>query len=89
MVEPFRPSLKELTTETGKEIKDVVDMWLLYHGLRAEKAMHLELPEWTKKYFPNGPLLEASNLVYKILNWNTLLKRLSGGKFPTTTFHDD
>lgn len=81
IVEKFHPILNELTIKTGRPITDVQSMLNLYHGLTAEKSMQLKLPKWTKKFFPDGPLLEAANLVPQICSWNNLLKRLSGGVF--------
>lgn len=71
--------MKKLSNITGRPIKEVLDMWSMYHGLMGEVSMNLTLPEWTKEFFPNGTLLDAAFLEYRLLNWNNKLQRLNGG----------
>ena len=73
--------MEELSLLTGKNISSLPDLLLLYHLLTAELAMNYKLPEWTKQYYPNGKLLDASNLYYEVRSYNKRLRRLNGGLF--------
>ena len=55
-------------------------MYNLYHLFVAQTAMNLTLPEWTKKYFPQGKLLDGTIMEYELFSYNEKLKRLNGGK---------
>ncbi|KAK0164547.1 hypothetical protein PV328_003163 [Microctonus aethiopoides] len=78
-VENYRPLMMNLTDWTGKPINSSIEMLLLYHTLMSESSMGLELPKWTENIFPSGPLLDATILRLKILNYNIKLRRLFSG----------
>ncbi|KAK0182660.1 hypothetical protein PV327_000774 [Microctonus hyperodae] len=78
-VEKYRPLMMNLTYWTGKSINSSTEMLLLYHTLMSEFSMGLELPKWTENIFPSGPLLDATILRLKILNYNMKLRRLFSG----------
>lgn len=73
--------MKELTVITGKKIEDTHHIYQLYHLLVAEKAANLELPLWTKHYFPYGPMRDATLFHYKTMSYNELMKKIRAGKF--------
>lgn len=70
----------ELSKITGLSIKTPDDVQSLYSTLRAESEFGLELPDWTKKYYPNRllPLTEKS---YIYNTYTDELKKLKGGPF--------
>ncbi|XP_051168240.1 venom acid phosphatase Acph-1-like [Leptopilina boulardi] len=70
---------RNLSIWTGKEIKTLHDVALIWVTLETEKFMGLELPEWTKNVYPNGDILNAVVAYFKIMNYGAELKRLNGG----------
>ncbi|XP_043474699.1 venom acid phosphatase Acph-1-like [Leptopilina heterotoma] len=70
---------KQLSEMTGKEIKSLLDVALISGTLDIERHMNLELPEWTRNFYPNGEMLNAVIAYYKIMSYNVDLKRLNGG----------
>lgn len=71
--------MKELTEETGKEIVTIKAIYYLYYLLAAEKSLNLELPEWTHRYFPDGPMRDAVFFYYETMSYSDELKKFSGG----------
>lgn len=71
---------EELTKITGMNIKTPDDVQSLYSTLRAEQEYGLELPQWTKEYYPDRmlPLTEKS-YIYNV--YTDELKKLKGGPF--------
>lgn len=69
-----------LTEFTGKKIKSVLDVEFLYNTLKAEEEMGLELPEWTRKVYPESllPLAEKS---YTVFTHTDGMKQIRGGAF--------
>ncbi|XP_033225863.1 uncharacterized protein LOC117178544 [Belonocnema kinseyi] len=77
-LEPFK---KNLSKWTGKKINSARDMFFIYTTLDVEKHMNLTLPSWTKDIYPDGDLLNATLLQYKIMNYNEKMRRRNGGMF--------
>ncbi|XP_043468547.1 venom acid phosphatase Acph-1-like isoform X2 [Leptopilina heterotoma] len=75
--EDFNDLKIQLSLWTGKEIKSLQDVNLIWVTLETEKSMGLELPEWSKNIYPN--ILTAVIAYYKIMNYNVELRRLNGG----------
>lgn len=70
---------QELTDFTGWNITNLNDVQSLYSTLRAESEYGLELPEWTKPYYPDGILdITEKSFIYNV--YNDELKKLKGGK---------
>lgn len=67
----------QLSLWTGKEIKSLQDVNLIWVTLETEKSMGLELPEWSENIYPQ--ILSAVVAYYKIMNYNLELRRLNGG----------
>ena len=76
----FAPLMRELAVHMGREVNDTSTIYYLYLTLKAESSMGLELPEWTKKYFPDGPLNDVALFQYDVQSFTPLLKRLNGGR---------
>lgn len=72
--------MKELSVITGENITNTKPIYEMYHLLRAETSGGLELPSWTKDYYPDGPMLDAALFHYQTMSYNKFLKKLSGGK---------
>lgn len=79
--------LENLTKITGLDIKTPDDVQSLYSTLKAEKEFGLNLPDWTKNYFPDKlqPLTDKS---YIYNAYNSELKRLKGGVFVKKAISD-
>lgn len=73
--------MERLSNLTGKEIKSMRDVLILYSTLDCENSMHLPIPEWAKEYLKNGELAKVGNFQVELRNYNKLLKKLNGGKF--------
>lgn len=70
----------ELTNITELSVKTPDDVQSLYSTLKAEEEFGLELPEWTKLYYPYR-LQELTDLSYILNVYNDELKKLKGGPF--------
>lgn len=77
----FDELMRNLYDLTGREMKDSGDIIHIYHTLTAEMSMGLPLPEWTKPYYPNGPLINGSLFYYKSRSYTPKLRKLNGGMF--------
>ncbi|XP_065086234.1 venom acid phosphatase Acph-1 [Ochlerotatus camptorhynchus] len=69
-----------LTLITGMNIKTPDDVQSLYSTLKAESEFGLQLPEWTKDYYPEK-MLPLTTLSYVLNVYNDELKKLKGGPF--------
>ncbi|KAF5290069.1 hypothetical protein FQA39_LY14850 [Lamprigera yunnana] len=69
-----------LAEHTGKVIKDFEDVQDIYTTLMAEEAYGLQLPSWTKDFYPNQ-MTEATIFSYVLNSYNDKLNRLKGGVF--------
>lgn len=78
-IEKFKPLMERLSNLTGKEIKSMRDVLILYSTLDCENSMHLPIPEWAKEYLKNGELAKVGNFQVELRNYNKLLKKLNGG----------
>lgn len=86
MINEFKPTMEQLTKLTGMQINTTYDLYNLFLTFMAESSMGLSLPEWTEDYFcPDSvdhekyALYRAALLEYKIMSYNTELKKLNGG----------
>ena len=73
--------MKNLTVLTGREISDSKSMYFLHHTFTSQQAMNLTLPEWSKPYFPVGPLTDATLFHYDVQSYTPLLKKINGGNY--------
>uniref|UniRef100_A0A336L3V8 CSON004417 protein n=1 Tax=Culicoides sonorensis TaxID=179676 RepID=A0A336L3V8_CULSO len=80
IMERNKPLFDELTNITGLHIKTPDDVQSLYSTLKAEEEFGLDLPQWTKLYFPYR-LQELTDLSYTLNVHNDELKKLKGGPF--------
>ncbi|XP_051158223.1 venom acid phosphatase Acph-1-like [Leptopilina boulardi] len=78
-IEKFQPLMDRLTKLTGKEIKSMRDVLILYSTLDCENSMNLTIPEWGKEYLNNGQLSAVGNFQVELRNYNKMLKKLNGG----------
>jgi prostatic aicd phosphatase len=79
--------MEELTNFTGIPIKTPDDVQSLYSTLKAEVEFPLELPSWTKEYFPHR-MQNLTDWSYVINAYNGILKRLKGGVFVKKALSD-
>lgn len=70
----------ELTAHTGFPVKTPDDVQSLYSTLRAETEYGLQLPKWTKEYFPDK-LTNLTDLSYIYNIYTDELKQLKAGPF--------
>lgn len=71
--------MRNLSIETGREVKNTNDIYFLWFALMSEYAMNLTLPSWVYPVFPTGKLLDGINLEYEIFSYNDEMRRLNGG----------
>ncbi|XP_049806282.1 venom acid phosphatase Acph-1-like [Schistocerca nitens] len=67
-----------LTQITGLSIQNPDDVQSLYSTLKAEEEFSLQLPEWTKEYYPHkmAPITAYS---FTLNGYNRVLQKLKGG----------
>ncbi len=71
---------KELTHFSGMDIKRPEDVESLYSTLRAETEYGLDLPDWTRNYYPDKLLnLTINSLIYNV--YTDELKKIKAGPF--------
>lgn len=80
IMERSKSLFDELTNITELSIKSPDDVQSLYSTLKAEEEFGLELPAWTKLYYPYR-LQELTDLSYILNVYNDELKKLKGGPF--------
>ncbi|KAL6259993.1 hypothetical protein P5V15_009901 [Pogonomyrmex californicus] len=68
----------ELSNFTGLSITTVDDVSSIYATLTAEKHMNLDLPEWTKNYYPDK-FIPLTLLELQLNTYNDEFRRLKGG----------
>lgn len=78
---------ENLTKITGLKIESPDDVQSLYSTLKAEKEYGLELPSWTREYYPDK-LQYLTDKSYIINAYNDELKKLKGGVFVKKLFGD-
>lgn len=81
----FKELMEKLTTITGNEISSVEQIWDLYHLFAAQQSAKLQLPEWTKKYYPYGSIQCGTLSHYEIMSFDKELKKFSGGTYVIRT----
>lgn len=71
---------RELTQLTGMDVKTPDDVQSLYSTLRAETEYGLELPDWTRDYYPDKLLnLTRLSVIYNV--YTDEMKKLKAGPF--------
>jgi len=78
-IDQFKDLMSNLTKLTGKEVKTVEDLYLLYQTFLAESSLGLIIPEWAYDYFPYGPLLDGIVALYNISNFTPYMRKLYNG----------
>lgn len=74
-----RHIFRYVSNHTGREYRTLSDMFGLYQTLTAEQTLNLPLPEWTNSVWPeNVTYFAVKQCEYE--NYNSLMKRLNGGK---------
>lgn len=76
--EYYEDLFRSLSEHSGLKIETVVDSVQLYGTLHVEALHELQLPSWTKKYYPE-PLKEIAEFAFKLPAQNTQLRRLRCG----------
>ncbi|CAD7077103.1 unnamed protein product [Hermetia illucens] len=87
VIDKYRPMMKQLEKITGMKIKTPEDVGSLFSTLKAEQEYGLELPPWTKEYFPDK-LIELSELSYIYNVYTDELQRVKGGPFLKKMFKE-
>lgn len=82
-----KPLLDELSQITGLDIKTPDDVQSLYSTLKAEEGYGLQLPEWSKKYYPEK-LQNLTDESYILNVYTDELKLLKGGPFLKKTLKE-
>ncbi|XP_076257186.1 prostatic acid phosphatase-like isoform X1 [Rhynchophorus ferrugineus] len=77
----------DLTTITGKIVKDFDDVQDIFSTLRAEESFNVTLPEWTRNYYPDK-MLGPTIFSYILNAWNDKMNRLKGGVLLKKIFGD-
>lgn len=80
IIEDNQEMFHALEQITGLSITSLDDIQSLFSTLKAEKEYGINLPRWTKKYYPN-PLQKLTELSYIYNVYNDELKKLKGGPF--------
>lgn len=70
----------ELTKHTGMPIRTPDDVQSIYSTLRAEEEFGLQLPAWTKQYYPER-LLPLTKLSYVYNVYTDEMKKFKAGPF--------
>lgn len=78
-VSPFEEIIANIRKLTGKELRSIVDMWIMYHEFLAMKAKKEPIPEWAEDYMPK--LLDAAYLTYDLYQFNDWMKKMNGGTY--------
>lgn len=76
----LRSFMSELSNLTGNYINNTLDIKNIYDTLVAESFMNLTLPDWTKKMFPRGKLIQAALLDYDICSYDNNITRALVGR---------
>jgi len=69
---------QELSKHSGLTVQDPDDVQSLYSTLLAEAQFNLNLPDWTKKYFPDK-MAAVTAYSFTLNAYNDELKKLKGG----------
>ncbi|KAG5868535.1 hypothetical protein JTB14_037254 [Gonioctena quinquepunctata] len=72
-------SLEYISKNAGKQYRTIVDVFSIYHALKAEHTMNLTLPDWTKRIFPET-LTEFAVKRGEVENSTPSMRRLNGGR---------
>ncbi|XP_044259333.1 venom acid phosphatase Acph-1-like isoform X1 [Tribolium madens] len=74
-----RDFFKYIAEKTKKPMNTLGDVFGVYQTLNAEESMNLTLPEWAQSVYPEQlHAMAAKQCNYE--NYNTVLKRLNGGR---------
>ncbi|XP_037938962.1 venom acid phosphatase Acph-1-like isoform X2 [Teleopsis dalmanni] len=79
-IEPYLDMYKELAELTGMKFSEPEDVQSLYLTLLAEQEFGLELPEWTKQYFPEKlQFLAEQSYIYNV--YTPEMQKIKAGPF--------
>ncbi|CAG9864599.1 unnamed protein product [Phyllotreta striolata] len=79
----YKAMYKYISDNTGESVSDMASAYSIHDILTTESQAGLELPEWTKKYFPE-PLGTAAGYLLQSLTFTLDLKGLYIGPFLNT-----
>jgi len=79
-IDPHKSIFEYISKHSGLVIKDLLDLLNFYFIVKSEDDVGLELPEWTKKIYPE-PLYSTASLVYEYLNIDPDVKKIHAGYF--------
>lgn len=77
----FKSLTKKLTKLTGKIIATPTDVFSFYNLLICQKSMELPIPNWAEELLVNSQFLEAVEVLEKLRNYNSTMRKMNGGKF--------
>ena len=77
----FENLMKNLSILVGKPINKTLDVNKIHYTLEMEHKMNFTIPKWGYDYLYNQDVMNAIMFHYKIMIYNDLLKKLSGGKY--------
>ncbi|XP_067647607.1 venom acid phosphatase Acph-1-like isoform X2 [Eurosta solidaginis] len=86
-IAPYLNMLNELTTLTGMNIVQPEDVQSLYLTLLAEQEFGLQLPQWTKSYFPQRmQFLTEQSYIYNVQTPE--IQKIKAGPFLKKMFNE-
>ncbi|XP_017957903.1 venom acid phosphatase Acph-1 [Drosophila navojoa] len=86
-IEPYLDMFKELAAHTGLSFNEPEDVQSLYLTLLAEQEWGLDLPEWTKQYFPEKmQFLTEQSYVYNV--YTPEMQKIKAGPFLKKMFDE-
>ncbi|XP_034950111.1 venom acid phosphatase Acph-1-like [Chelonus insularis] len=80
MNKKYKPMFEEVEHLSGQKMNSLSDISDIYGTLKSEETMGLQLPEWTKDYYPEQ-MEPLSNFHLAMNVFNEELRRLAGGPF--------
>lgn len=86
-IAPYLEMYKELALHSGLSFKEPEDVQSLYLTLLAEQEWGLDLPEWTKDYFPDKmQFLAEQSYVYNV--YTPEMQKIKAGPFLKKMFDE-
>lgn len=77
--EDYQHVFQYIEDHVGKPIRSADDVLGIFQTLYAEQHMNLTLPKWSEIVYPE-PMTYLAGLQCHYENYNSILKRLFGGK---------
>ncbi|XP_065360926.1 venom acid phosphatase Acph-1-like isoform X2 [Calliphora vicina] len=86
-IKPFEYMYSELSELTGMNFTEPEDIQSLYLTLLAEQEFGLQLPSWTKGYYPEKmQFLAEQSYLYNV--WTPEMQKIKAGPFLTKMFNE-